>query len=129
MRSVSIALLQAVDQRLCALVHMTKKIIIAVTYDDLRENYSDLYNIVPGSMDCLDFFKAKYNNNRGMICCKGDVCVLAIQDANRQYSVYTCTSSSSQVKAFTQNCDDCKVNYVSVFSDGAISIMECPLEF
>jgi hypothetical protein len=67
MRSVSIALLQAVDQRLCALVHMTKTAYIGVSFGDLFANYSDLYNIVPGSRDSLNCFKAKFKYHDGMI--------------------------------------------------------------
>ncbi len=133
MRSVSIALLQAIDQRLCALVHMTKTAYIGVSYEDLFANYTNCYKIEPDPGDSLVHYEAKFKCHDGIICCKDDVCVLAVQDANGQYHVYTCTSSSSRVQAFVQafttNYEDSDGGTVSVSADGAISIGGCSIKF
>jgi hypothetical protein len=129
MRSVSIALLQAVDQRLCALVHMTKTAYIGVSFHGLFTDYSDLYNIEPASGPDRDRFKANFIYHDGIICCKGDVCVLAVPDKDRWYRVYTCTSFPYQVQAFTKNCIKLGGNTVSVSADGAISIGGCSIKF
>ncbi len=129
MRSVSIALLQAVDQRLCALVHMTKTAYIGVSFKDLSANYTDRYDIAPLSGSSFNDFKAKFRYYDGMICCKGDVCVLAVPDENKDYRVYTCKSSLTQVQAFTTKCKKLGVNNVFVEADGAIFIGECSIKF
>ncbi len=129
MRSMSIALLQAVDQRLCALVHLTKTAYIGVSFQDLLANYTDLYDITPLSGSSFNYFKEKFIYHHGILCCIGDVCVLAVPDEDRWYRVYTCTSYSYQVQQFTTNCIKKGGNAVSVSADGAITIGGCSIKF
>ncbi len=139
MCSVSIALLQAIDQRLFALVHMTKTAYLDCSAAELERKYAEVeqYDITPLSTS-LPFFQRKFRYNAGRLFFNGDACVLAVPDDDHWYREYQCVSDSEHVQAFREICRRSGldyvhrqhgVNFVNVSEDGAIILDGCWLYF
>ena len=126
MRSVSIALLEAIDHRLCALVSKTENSFIGLKLSELNSTYENTYLISPADDVSRDNFWRKYRGLNGRLCCKGSACDLAISDLYGNVSeciMFKCSSSSADVNLFISRFPDKRESvYVSVSEDGTLTL-------
>ena len=118
MRSVSIALLEAIDRRLCALVSRTENSFIGLKLAELNSTYARTYLIFPAGDVSKDNFWKKYKGLNGRLCCNDNACDLAISDVYGDVSeciMFRCSSSSADVNLFISRFSDIR-EPVYVFS-------------
>ena len=130
---VSDARLEAIDQRLCALVsRINPSVYLGIEYKDykgLSDNYPRIYRIYPGGDSHLMDLKKIFGGggHPSMLCCKGDECDLAVGSEgpkNRSYTILKCVSSPHSISDFLNGLEPGRDNPVSVSADGTISIKD-----
>ena len=122
MRSVSIALLEAIDRRLCALVSGTKANYIGFIFADLEAEFSALCIIsIAGDITSVTNFHANFKGFSSVLCWKANACVLAVVDADASGGIFKCISQLEQVNAFVSGLRRTKRNWVTVTEDGTIT--------
>ncbi len=120
MHSASVALLEAIDQRLCALIYRTDTGYIGVSFEDLQKEYNDPYTIKierSAGSQSIKNFETQFNAHDGLIWHKDGTCVLSVADRNTVRRVIRCISNPQKVKAFIRGLYTTEDSWVSVTDD------------
>jgi hypothetical protein len=137
MRSVSIALLQVIDQRLCALISRTNTSYLGVALAD-REAAIKKHKFVYRIAGDGDVNKERLNQRFGKLedtacvvfCRSGGTGDLTVKGGVGDYPIFKCSSVSSVMQDFSIYCDSGAVNLVNVSEDGTtITLNDKSIQF
>ena len=104
MHSLSCALLEAIDERLCSLISEPKKQYLDLSFDDIQTMYTR--NCEVGGGGTLGSFFRVFGVTDGYLCFNKAGSVLAIETSDGYYRTFTCTSSCEDVESFLDICID-----------------------
>jgi hypothetical protein len=121
MRSVSIALLQAIDQRLCALISRTNSCFLGELLDGRNrviEKFNFVFEIAGKGVNDKIMLVERFGelNDGGCVvfCFSSGASILTVKGGKKDCPVIQCTSLSSVMQLFSMECNKSKVNLVEV---------------
>ena len=125
MRSVSIALLEAIDRRLCALVSRTNTSYLGASLAErdevIKEHKRCVYELEGKTKDDVKKLQGRggIDENGGCVvfCFSKGVGVLTVKGGDKDYLIIKCSSLASVMQLFAMGCSNTVVNKVAISDD------------